>query len=210
MFRTLWICVLLVALSACQSITTKDDSLYLALGGKSGITKIVDIFIYEIGETEQVLHHFEDTNLDRFREKQIEHLCLLSGGPCIYTGDEMIPVHEGMNISAYFNAEGSFEKPFKAVKTDFYIHNSRGEDQVWLGTRSRETSMAHLQVNVSKKEDYLAAGQTALAIDIQNFEADIDFENFTLGTFEGKDGRGIGDIYFTDLQIRAETVVYGH
>jgi len=117
---------------------------------------------------------------------------------------------EGMNISAYFNASGVLDRPFKAVKTDFYIHNSRGADTVWLGTNTRETSMAHMQINISKRHDYLAVGQTALALDIQNFEADLDFENLTLGTFAGADGRGIGDLYFTDLQITAETLIYGH
>ena len=70
--------------------------------------------------------------------------------------------------------------------------------------------MAHIQINISKRENYLATGQTAMAFDLQNFEADLDFENVTLGTFSGADGRGIGDIYFTDLSIRAETLVYGH
>ncbi len=105
MYRKVWLSLLLVVLSACQTISKQDDSLYLDLGGKVGISKIIDIFIYEIGETEEVVHHFEDTDLDRFREKQIEHLCLLSGGPCVYTGDEMLPVHQGMNISeSEFNA----------------------------------------------------------------------------------------------------------
>jgi len=116
----------------------------------------------------------------------------------------------GMNISGYFNATGHLDRPFKAVQTDFYIHNSRGTSTVWLDTQDRSNSMAHLQLNVSKKHNHLATGQTALALDLQNFEADLDFENLTLGTFAGADGRGIGDIYFTDLSIRAETVIYGH
>lgn len=116
----------------------------------------------------------------------------------------------GMNISGYFNATGHLDRPFKAVQTDFYIHNSRGASSIWLDTKDRSNSMAHVQMNISKKHDHLATGQTALAFDLQNFEADLDFENLTLGTFAGADGRGIGDIYFTDLSIRAETVVYGH
>jgi|GEM_PF-1065191 len=116
----------------------------------------------------------------------------------------------GMNISGYFNAAGHVDQPFKAVQTDFYIHNSRGVSTVWLDTQDKSNSMAHIQINISKKHDYLSVGQTALAFDLQNFEADLDFENVTLGTFAGADGRGIGDIYFTDLSIRAETVVYGH
>jgi hemoglobin len=105
MYRYLLASFLVSMLGACQSLPEQDDSLYLALGGKAGISKIIDIFIYEIGQTEEVVHHFEDTDIDRFREKQIEHICVLAGGPCTYMGDEMRPVHEGMNISeAEFNA----------------------------------------------------------------------------------------------------------
>jgi hypothetical protein len=116
----------------------------------------------------------------------------------------------GMNISGYFNATGFVEKPFRAVKTDFYIHDSRGENSVWLGTKDRSNSMAHMQMNISKKENHLSPGQTAMKFDLQNFSADLDFENYTLGTFAGAEGRGIGDIYITDLTLRAETVVYAH
>ncbi|MFT7186009.1 MAG: hypothetical protein ACI84K_001399 [Pseudohongiellaceae bacterium] len=116
----------------------------------------------------------------------------------------------GMNISGYFNATGHVDQPFRAVQTDFYIHNSRGLNTVWLNTKDRSNSMAHMQINISKQHDYLATGQTAMKFDLQNFSADLDFENVTLGTFAGADGRGIGDIYFTDLTIRAETLVYGH
>jgi hypothetical protein len=116
----------------------------------------------------------------------------------------------GMNISGYFNATGHVDQPFRAVQTDFYIHNSRGTNTVWLDTKDRSNSMAHMQINISKEHDYLATGQTAMKFDLQNFSADLDFENVTLGTFAGADGRGIGDIYFTDLSIRAETLVYGH
>ena len=104
-YKCLLVGFFVAILGACQSTPTHDDSLYLELGGESGITKIIDIFIYEIGQTEETLHHFEDTDIDRFREKQIEHICTLSGGPCTYTGDEMRPVHQGMNISeSGFNA----------------------------------------------------------------------------------------------------------
>jgi len=104
MLRFCTVLFLTLSLAACQAFThsaiqAQDDSLYKNLGELEGITKIIDIFIYEIGETDEVLHHFEDSDIDRFREKQIEHLCLLSGGPCEYTGDEMLEVHQGMNIT---------------------------------------------------------------------------------------------------------------
>ena len=104
MFKLLIVNLSICFLAACQTLAPKDDSLYKNLGELEGITKIVEIFIYEIGESEQTLHHFEHTDIDRFREKQIEHVCALTGGPCEYTGDEMLEVHQGMNITdADFN-----------------------------------------------------------------------------------------------------------
>jgi len=116
----------------------------------------------------------------------------------------------GMNISAYFNATGNLNLDFMAVSTNLTVHNSRGTDQIWLGSATKGTSMAHAQVNISKVDNYQSAGQTALALDIQNFEADIDLTSLTLGTFAGADGRGIGDIFVTDLKLSAQTVVFGH
>ncbi len=42
---------------------------------------------------------FRDSNIGLFREKLSEHICMLTGGPCEYTGDNMEQVHAGMNIS---------------------------------------------------------------------------------------------------------------
>ncbi|MCG8311693.1 MAG: group 1 truncated hemoglobin [Pseudomonadales bacterium] len=68
------------------------------------IEKITGNFIYEIGLNESISKHFEETDLDRFYNKMVEHLCEVSDGPCEYTGDSMIDVHTNMNINeAEFN-----------------------------------------------------------------------------------------------------------
>ena len=93
----------LTGLSACQ-ISPPRNSLFDELGGMEGITKITDEFIYEIGLDRNVVKHFADTDLERFRNKLIEQLCEVSGGPCQYSGDTMLDVHKKMNISeAEFN-----------------------------------------------------------------------------------------------------------
>lgn len=106
----------------------------------------------------------------------------------------------GMNISAFFNAQGQLDMPFMAVSTALNIHNSRGVEQVTAGP----TSFAHVQMNISQTTN--AAGNTALAFDLQNFSADIDLTNIQLGD----NGASIGDVYITDFAMSAETVVYGH
>jgi hemoglobin len=82
-------------LSSCASVNT---TLYQQLGGEQGVAAIVDNFIVEIEYSETISPYFEDSDIERFREKMIEHICQLSNGPCQYTGDSMVDVHTGMNI----------------------------------------------------------------------------------------------------------------
>lgn len=90
-------------LTGCQ-LNPRSASLYDDLGGLDGITSITDNFIYEIGFDQNIVKHFEETDLDRFREKFIEQICEVSGGPCQYSGDSMLEVHKKMNVTeAEFN-----------------------------------------------------------------------------------------------------------
>ena len=94
------ICIALFSLcliSACTS--TSNQNLYRALGGQVKINEIVDNFINEIAFDERTYTFFKDSNMDRFKEKLSEQLCMLSDGPCSYTGDSMEMVHSGMRIT---------------------------------------------------------------------------------------------------------------
>lgn len=92
----------IVLLSACAG--HHQHSLYEQVGGKVTIEKISDAFIDEIQYDKQTLIFFLDSDIERFREKFIEHVCVHLDGPCTYTGDDMLSVHKGMNISeADFN-----------------------------------------------------------------------------------------------------------
>jgi hemoglobin len=83
----------------------KTNSLYEEIGGKAKIAEIAQLFLDEVSYHPDVLPYFQNTNITRFEEKFIEHLCLISGGPCQYTGDTMQQVHAGMNVTeADFNA----------------------------------------------------------------------------------------------------------
>tara|TARA_R110001592_G_scaffold238227_2_gene497756 strand:+ start:49064 stop:49510 length:447 start_codon:yes stop_codon:yes gene_type:complete len=89
-------------LNACAM--HQQRTVYEQVGGQAGVEKISDAFIDEIQYDKQILAFFLDTNIDRFREKFIEHMCVHLGGPCTYTGDNMLQVHQGMNITeADFN-----------------------------------------------------------------------------------------------------------
>lgn len=95
--------VSLALLWSCQS-HTNSRSLYDELGGMPAIEKITDYFIEEISFDQQIVQHFKDSDIDRFRAKLIEQICNESGGPCDYSGDSMVEVHTGMKITeAEFN-----------------------------------------------------------------------------------------------------------
>jgi Truncated hemoglobins len=82
-----------------------EQRLYDALGQQQGISQLMESFVLEIAADERIIHHFENVDIDRFHRMLSEHICELSGGPCEYTGESMVTVHTGMNISrAEFNA----------------------------------------------------------------------------------------------------------
>lgn len=100
------LCVLLLPLllNGCSTLQN-DQTLYDLLGEQAGIAKLTDAFIEEIQYDKQVLPYFLDTDIRRFRSKFVEQICMISGGPCEYTGDSMEDVHAGMKINEHhFNA----------------------------------------------------------------------------------------------------------
>jgi hemoglobin len=102
--KSLPVLTLTVLLSACSG-TQHQENLYTALGREAGVAQIADNFIMEIANDERVIAYFEDSNVERFRQFFIEHLCMLTDGPCEYTGDSLIDTHVGMNVTeAAFNA----------------------------------------------------------------------------------------------------------
>lgn len=104
--RRLAVLTLSLSLSACASTApVADDSLYQALGGQSGIERIVEGLLINIADNPQIVGHFAETDIDRLNQKLIEQFCVESGGPCEYTGDSMRDSHTGMNLTeADFNA----------------------------------------------------------------------------------------------------------
>lgn len=94
-----WLLVL-VLLSGCQSKPEAPDWLYQQLGASAGVTQLVDGLLTKIEHDPQIVHHFRDTDITRFRKLLIEQICQLSGGPCQYTGASMQESHTGFQITA--------------------------------------------------------------------------------------------------------------
>lgn len=96
---------LLVSGCAGGGRASRPEPLFEALGGLSGIERIVDGLLFQLVEDPRIGHHFAEANILRLREKLIEQLCVESGGPCTYTGDSMQASHAGRGYrDADFNA----------------------------------------------------------------------------------------------------------
>jgi hemoglobin len=94
---------LALSLAACAS--SGQNLLYKQLGAQQGVTNIVDAMLKIVLADDRIKDGFKDTNMTRLRRTLIEQFCVVSGGPCTYSGDPMKEVHQGLGInSAGFNA----------------------------------------------------------------------------------------------------------
>ena len=82
-----------------MACATKQTTLYQQLGEEQGVSTITDHLLANLSQDKRILHHFEQTDIHIFRERFIEHLCVVSGGNCIYQGASMFDAHIGLHIS---------------------------------------------------------------------------------------------------------------
>ncbi|WP_428636620.1 group I truncated hemoglobin [Shewanella sp.] len=87
---------LVLIFTACASSNT---TVYEQLGKTEGITLIADDFLTNIANDKLIRHHFEQTDIAIFRQRFIEHLCVVTGGDCNYQGETMFNSHQGLNIT---------------------------------------------------------------------------------------------------------------
>ncbi len=82
-----------------------EKTLYDDLGGKAGITKIIDYSVTDYVNDPRISDQFDNINLDWLKAQFVLQFCELTGGPCRYRGQDMYAAHKGLNLdSAQFNA----------------------------------------------------------------------------------------------------------
>ena len=90
-------------LAACATAPTAEPTLYTRMGGAPVVKKFIDETIERSANDPRTSRSFKDTKIARVKEKLEEQVCVLSGGPCKYTGDPMKEVHKGLkNTEAEF------------------------------------------------------------------------------------------------------------
>jgi len=91
--------------ASMDSATTAKQPLYDRLGGKGAIQAVVDDFIGNVAADKRINARFAGANIPRLKQMLVDQICAASGGPCTYTGRDMLSAHRGMNISeGEFNA----------------------------------------------------------------------------------------------------------
>lgn len=104
---------LLLAVGACggkshptaatpEAPAAKKTPLYDRLGQRPAIEAVVDKFLGHIVADERINKFFAGLTPDdvaRVRLHLVEQVCNATGGPCEYTGKDMVTTHTGMNLT---------------------------------------------------------------------------------------------------------------
>jgi len=77
----------------------KEKSLYVRLGGKPAIKKVVHQFTTNVGADKRINARFAKTNIPKLEATLVDQVCEATGGPCKYKGKTMADSHKGMNIT---------------------------------------------------------------------------------------------------------------
>ena len=97
-----------VTVAGCGSMSggpMTQKSLYDRLGGKPAITAVVDDFVGNVAGDPRINPRFANTNIPRLKGMLVDQICQATGGPCMYTGKNMLEAHRGMDITdAEFSA----------------------------------------------------------------------------------------------------------
>lgn len=83
-------------------------SLYVRLGEKPAIEAVIDKFLANVTADVRInsfFTHLDAAGVTKLRGHLVDQVCAATGGPCTYTGKDMVTVHTGMNITdAQFDA----------------------------------------------------------------------------------------------------------
>ena len=74
------------------------QELYERLGGQRAIVAVIDDFIDNVAADKRINLRFSNTDLPRLKSLLVEFVCMATGGPCKYSGQDMETSHAGMDL----------------------------------------------------------------------------------------------------------------
>ena len=122
---------LVVALLAGAALAHADDTLFAQIGGEPKLRATVDKLVDIMLKDERINFTFAETDLAKFKGLLYDQICELTGGPCKYTGRDMIESHKKLNTT---------NEQFNALAEDLYI----AFDEVGVPYRLQNRVMALL------------------------------------------------------------------
>jgi hemoglobin len=85
-----------------QPQAAAQDSLYKRLGGYDALAAVTDEFLGRLATDPKEGRFFVGLSTDsktRVRQHVVDFLCVATGGPCKYTGRDMVTAHTGLGIT---------------------------------------------------------------------------------------------------------------
>ena len=97
------ICLCLSSIIVAQA--SQEKSLYERLGGLPAITAVIDEFVGRVAADTRINKKFGRSNIPRVKAMLVDQVCMATGGPCKYTGNDMKKAHKNMGVTnGEFNA----------------------------------------------------------------------------------------------------------
>ena len=88
-----------VVMAVSISALAQAPSLYERLGGEKAISAVVDDFAGNVLADARINKKFADSNADRLVANLKTFMCMATGGPCQYTGQNMKEAHHRMGVT---------------------------------------------------------------------------------------------------------------
>ena len=92
-----------MAVTATAQETMMQKSLYDRLGGLPAIKAVIDDFVGRVAADDRINKKFGKSDIARVKLHLVEQVCAATGGPCEYTGLDMVKSHKNMKVT-----EGEF------------------------------------------------------------------------------------------------------
>ena len=89
----------LLMLALMAGASQAESTLYDRLGGEAGVARITSEYIDAVASDPTVNQSFDRVNLPRVKKMLAEFTCALTGGGCVYSGDNMKIVHKNLKIT---------------------------------------------------------------------------------------------------------------
>lgn len=94
-------CVMIyfIGITGCTFSTAHEPSLFERLGGLQTLTVVVSETIDDVSNDPKIKRSFKGVNLKTLKKNIVDHLCIITQGPCQYEGETMKNAHSQSDIT---------------------------------------------------------------------------------------------------------------